>query len=122
MKNPKFHLATLGIDPVVDSNSVPLNHKDAMVALPQHLRRHSSTGVIPAVDAPAKVLQRNPEMAKAAFELSAAHYEANVGGLDSPSRGAIEQQTPVLAESIGLTNTATPARDSVKFGKKRTLK
>ena len=122
MKNQKFHLATLGIDPVVDSSTPLLAQKDAMSTLPQHLRRHSSTGVTPAIDAPAKVLQRNPEMAKAAFELSAAHYEANVGGLDSPSRGAIEQQTPILAESIGLTTTANPAKDSVKFGKKRTLK
>jgi len=121
MKNPKFHLATLGTTPVVSSNSMPLTHKEAMGAIPQLIRRHSSTGVTPAIDAPAQVLQRNPEMAKAAFELAGAHYEANVGGLDSPSRGAIKQQTPVLAESIGLPTTAKPAKERVKSEKKRTF-
>ena len=61
-------------------------------------------------------------MAHAAFELAQAHYSAEVGGLDSPSRAAIAEQTLPLAESVGLRDQpiARPVGDfAAKVGSKR---
>lgn len=106
MNNKKFQINTVGVGPVQSSDSLAfLGANESMAASSRHMRSHGSTGTTPALEMPVKILRDHAPLATSAFELANAHYAATAGGVDSPSREAIVEQTPILAQSIGLTST-----------------
>lgn len=120
MSHPKFAIDTVGVGPVLSTDQTPrMLPKDVMAAAPRHLRAHAGAGSNPVLEVPTKVLRNNELLRAAAFELAAAHYSAEAGGIASPSRKAIVEQTPALAERIGIATPAQSAAAPLGFGQRR---
>lgn len=110
MKSNKFEINTVGVGPVRSSSELGfLGAAESLAASSRHMRAHAGAGATPALEMPVKILRDHAPLAASAFELANAHYAATAGGIESPSRESIVEQTPVLAESIGLTSTIRQA-------------
>ena len=114
----KFKYESMGPAPIAStSNMGNLPANKIINEATTHIRKHSATGIKPALNEPLVVLQRNPSLATAAIQLSTAYFNAHTGGVSPPTVTAINNAIPQLAESIGLNTTQpnTPKQSPV-FG------